>query len=178
MNEADARLFISKLQSPVENIYIRQGTRFINPENMQIGNMCFFGHDCRIEAIIENNGTIYNPKLQIGDNVTFEDNCHIACALSVVIGSGTMVASRVYISDHSHGSVGSEDFSMRPAMRPLSMKPVCIGKNVWIGENVSILPGVTLGDNVIVGANAVVTHSFGEGKVIAGCPAKIIKALL
>lgn len=48
---------------------------------------------------------------------------------------------------------------------------------VWIGEGVSIMPGVTLGDNVIVGANAVVTHSFPANSVIAGCPARVIRAL-
>lgn len=65
----------------------------------------------------------------------------------------------------------------RPALRPLSSKPVKIGKNVWIGEGVSIMPGVTLGDNVIVGANAVVTHSFPADSVIAGCPARVIRTL-
>ena len=88
-----------------------------------------------------------------------------------------MIASRVYISDHSHGNISSEDLKIPPAQRPLFSKPVYIGKNVWIGEGSCILPGVTLGDNVIVGANAVVTHSFPNNCVIAGVPAQIIKKL-
>jgi acetyltransferase-like isoleucine patch superfamily enzyme len=56
-------------------------------------------------------------------------------------------------------------------------KSVRIGNNCWIGSNVSILAGVELGDNVVVGANSVVTKSFPANKIIAGCPAKIIKEL-
>lgn len=88
-----------------------------------------------------------------------------------------MIASGVYIADHFHGDISSDDLALRPELRTLSYKPVHIGKNVWIGEHVSIMPGVTLGNNVIIGANSVVTHCFGENVVIAGCPARIIKEL-
>lgn len=54
---------------------------------------------------------------------------------------------------------------------------IVIGDNVWIGDNVFIKEGVTLGSNVIVGANSVVTKSFGDKVVLAGCPAKIIKKI-
>lgn len=56
-------------------------------------------------------------------------------------------------------------------------KPVRIGDNCWFGNSVSVVPGVTLGNNVTVGANSVVTKSFPDNVVIAGCPAKIIKTI-
>lgn len=56
-------------------------------------------------------------------------------------------------------------------------KPVIIGDNCWFGNSVTVLPGVTIGNNVTVGANSVVTKSFPDNVVIAGCPAKIIKTL-
>lgn len=55
--------------------------------------------------------------------------------------------------------------------------PVKIGDNCWIGNSVTILPGVTLGNNVTVGANSVVTKSFPDNVIIAGCPAVIIKEI-
>lgn len=129
----------------------------------------------RIETISHLNDK--TPELIIGDDVTFEDWCHVGCAERITIGSGTMCASKVFITDHYHGDISKNDIGVPPGKRPIHSKPISIGRNVWIGDNVSIMPGVTLGDNVIVGANAVVTHSFPANVVIAGCPAKVLKTL-
>lgn len=40
-----------------------------------------------------------------------------------------------------------------------------------------INPGVALGDNVVVASGAVVTKSFGSNVVLAGNPARVIKAI-
>lgn len=152
---------------------------FLGTEHISMGLGCAFGRGCRIETISFYQGRSFSPELVIGNDVTVEDWCHIGCVEKIEIGDGTMIASRVFITDHLHGTITSEDLKFdRPALRPLSSKPVKVGKNVWIGEGASIMPGVTLGDNVIVGANAVVTHSFESNVVIAGCPAKIIKQLV
>lgn len=144
-------------------------------EHISIGNRFIARKGFRIEAISRLNSK--TPELIIGDDVTFEDWCHVGCAESITIGSGTMCASKVFITDHYHGDISQNDIGVPPGNRPIHSKPISIGRNVWIGDNVSIMPGVTLGDNVIVGANAVVTHSFPANVVIAGCPAKIIKNL-
>lgn len=148
------------------------GEKFIS-----IGNEFHAGTHLRIEAISNHNSQAFHPSIEIGDNVSIEDFCHIGCIEKISIGSGTMIASRVYISDHSHGNISSADLDITPAKRPLFSKPINIGKNVWLGEGCCIMPGVSLGSNVIVGANAVVTHSFPDNSVIAGVPARIIKQL-
>ena len=84
------------------------------------------------------------------------------------------MASRIFITDHFHGSVNKSDILTPPSKRPLSSKPVCIGNNVWIGEGVCVMPGVTIGDNVIIGANAVVTHDVPDNSIAVGIPAKVI----
>lgn len=145
-------------------------------EHIAIGKHFIARKGFRIETISHLNDCI-SPELIIGDDVSFEDWCHVGCAQRVEIGSGTMCASKVFITDHYHGCITKDDLDVPPGKRPIHSKPVSIGRNVWIGDNVSIMPGVTLGDNVIVGANAVVTHSFPANVVIAGCPAKIIKKL-
>ena len=114
------------------------------------------GKYCRIDVF--NNGT-----LTIGNDVQMNDACHIACASTVHISDGTLIASRVFISDHDHSMNNFDE---------LVIKPVHIGRRCWIGENVSILKGVTLGDKCIVGANAVVTRSFPANSILVGCPAK------
>lgn len=145
-------------------------------EYISIGNHVIARKGFRIEAISHLNDCT-SPELTIGDDVTFEDWCHVGCAESITIGTGTMCASKVFITDHYHGNITKEDVGVPPGKRPIHSKPVFIGQNVWIGDNVSIMPGVTLGDNVIIGANAVVTHSFPANVVIAGCPAKVLKNL-
>lgn len=144
-------------------------------EHISIGNHFIARKGFRIETISHlNNKT---PEMVIGDDVTFEDWCHVGCAERITIGSGTMCASKVIITDHYHGDISKNDVGIPPGKRPIHSKPISIGRNVWIGDNVSIMPGVTLGDNVIVGANAVVTHSFPANVVIAGSPAKVLKTL-
>lgn len=49
-----------------------------------------------------------------------------------------------------------------------------IGKGCWIASGAIIIGGVTLGDDCIVAAGAVVTHSFPDGSIIGGVPAKLI----
>ena len=89
----------------------------------------------------------------------------------IEIGDLTQIgpAVQVYTADHPR----------EPHLREEGWengKPVRIGRNCWIGGGAIFVPGVTIGDDVIVGAGAVVTKSFGDGVMIAGNPARVIKA--
>lgn len=174
--EADC-LLKSQFMSIGDYCNLGESPCIYHPEHITIGNKFSAKKYLRLEAHTEYGGCSYSPRLVIGENVSIEDFVHIGCALSVTIGNGCLFASKVFITDHFHGYISSDDICLKPNERPLSCKPVIIGNHVWLGESVSIMPGVTIGDNVIVGANAVVTHSFPANVVIAGCPAKIIKHL-
>lgn len=115
-----------------------------------------------------------------GNNVQVGDYVHVAAVQSVVVEDNVLIASKVYISDHDHGSYGGVPLSQsRPdevqVDRELASAPVVIGRNVWVGENVCILKGVTIGRNSIIGASAVVTRSVPENCIVVGSPARIIK---
>lgn len=124
------------------------------------------GVDCRVDVF-------NNAVLDIGKNVQINDNVHIACAEHIKIGDNTLIASKVYLTDHDHDFSSTE---MPPNKWPLISRAVIIGSNCWIGENVAILKGVELGDGCIVGANSVVTKSFPMNVVLAGNPAKVLKS--
>lgn len=166
-----------KFKSIGDNCGFKEKCFILGEQFISIGNNFHAGTHLRLEAISKRGSQTFSPAIYIGDNVSIEDFCHIGCIEKIHIGSGTMIASRVYISDHSHGNISPEDLESPPTKRLLFGKPVNIGKNVWLGEGCCILPGVSLGNNVIVGANAVVTHSFPDNSVIAGVPAKVIKTL-
>ena len=51
-----------------------------------------------------------------------------------------------------------------------------IGNDVWIGQGARILPGAQIGDGVIIGAGAVVHGTVAPYQVVAGNPAKPVRA--
>jgi len=153
-------------------LYLRGG------KYIEIGNNVDFDQRLCLEAIDLFLNEKYDPKIIIGNNVSIQKDCHIGAINKIIIGNNVLIASKVYISDHSHGEINLDTINFPPSKRKLFSKgPVVIEDNVWIGEGVVILPNVTIGQNSIVGANAVVTKSFPNNSIIAGNPAKIIRNL-
>lgn len=133
------------------------------------------GVNLRIDIIIKKNNS---PILFIGDNVQLNDYVHIAVAKGVYIGDNTLIASKVFITDHNHGNYKgynqSSPFTI-PIERELFSNEVKIGCNVWIGEFVTIMPGVTIGDGSIIGSMCVVTKDIPPFSIAVGIPCKVIK---
>ncbi|MGH4052327.1 MAG: DapH/DapD/GlmU-related protein [Clostridium sp.] len=152
-------------------IYVR-GKKFLG-----YGEGFTTGYSCRLEMFdaLE----CQEKKIVIGKNCKIGDYVHISAGESVTIGDNCLMASKIFISDSSHGnySVGTDISSpdTAPDSRPLHTKAVSIGNNVWIGENVCILLGVNIGDGCIIGANSVVNRDIPSNCIAVGMPAKIIK---
>lgn len=134
------------------------------------------GSYCRLEAYpIDKEVTLF-----IGKNVQLNDSVHITARARVKIGNDVLIASKVYISDCSHGSYKGDEHDSHPDSipkdRPLFSSSVTIEDKVWIGESVSILPGVTIGKGAIIGANSVVSKDIPPYVIAVGIPAKPIKS--
>jgi len=161
-----------------ERCYVQSPFIVKNPQYIRIGNDFSALHYLRLEAWDSYAGQRFLPELTIGHGVAVNSDVHIGCINRVIIGNNVLMASRIYISDHSHGDITAEAIKVQPIERPLTSKgPVTIEDNVWIGEGVCILPGVTIGENAIIGANAVVTHDVPGNSVVGGIPARVIKRL-
>ena len=130
----------------------------------------------QIEAFDEIGDMKFSPEIIIGNNVSINYDVHIGCVNKVVIGNGVLIASKVFITDHSHGGTDLCSLTVPPSNRPIISKgPVIIEDNVWIGESVAIMPGVKIGHNSIIGANSVVTKNVPAYSIVVGAPAKVIK---
>jgi acetyltransferase-like isoleucine patch superfamily enzyme len=148
-----------------------RGKKFI-----QISEGFTTGVGCRLEAYPQDQ---QSQTLFIGKDFQMNDYVHITAMESVKIGNHVLLASKIYISDCTHGSYSGDqndsDPDIAPDKRPLFSKPVSIEDNVWLGEFVSVLPGVTIGKGTIVGANSVVSKSLPPYVIAVGTPAKPIK---
>jgi phosphonate metabolism protein (transferase hexapeptide repeat family) len=55
-------------------------------------------------------------------------------------------------------------------------KAVAIGHDVWIGHGAVVMPGVKIGNGAVIGANAVVTRDVAPYSIVAGSPARVLRA--
>jgi lipopolysaccharide O-acetyltransferase len=143
---------------------------------IKVGDGFTTGRALRMEAFPADSSD--RIRIEIGDHVQLNDYVHIAAVDYVYIGNDVLIASKVFISDHNHGSYsGKEQDSplVPPVARVLHSNPVVIEDNVWIGEFVSILPGVRIGEGSIIGTMSVVTRNIPPFCIAVGSPARVIK---
>lgn len=169
---------ILKNLKDANNGNIRYPMYLTGGEYIKIGNNFDCDQRLRLDAIDNFLGEKFCPEIIIGNNVSIQKDCHIGAINKISLGDNVLLASKVYISDHSHGEITKEAILLPPSKRKLYSKgPVIIEDNVWLGENVVVLPGVTIGENTVVGANAVVTKSIPKNSVVGGNPARVIREL-
>ena len=109
-------------------------------------------------------------EVEIGDDVSFAAYVHIWGAGGVRIGARTMIGSHTAISSVTH------DYTQTDMHATVVMKPVNIERDVWIGAHAMIMAGVTIGAGAVVGAGSVVTHNVAPFTIVAGVPARVLKA--
>jgi carbonic anhydrase/acetyltransferase-like protein (isoleucine patch superfamily) len=170
-------IFIYQIKNQFQ--HIGNAPRFELPLNLKGAQYITIGDHFSCNSRLRLDALKYlqqNPKLVIKNNVTINFDCHIGCINKIEIGNNVLIASKVYITDHSHGETDLNSLKIPPSKRPIVSKgSVIINDNVWIGEGAIILPNVVIGENSIVGANSVVTKSVPPFSIVAGIPAKVIK---
>lgn len=148
---------------------IQRPALIVGSPNVFIGHQVKVWYSSRLEAICT---TSTKGRIFIGDGSIIQPYAHIGSALEVRIGTGVLIASGVYITDHDHGF---EDPDIPPIMNDTVVAaPVCIGDYAWLGERAMVLKGVTIGEHSIVGAGAVVTRNIPPYSVAVGSPARVI----
>lgn len=120
--------------------------------------------------------------IEIGDNVGIS-GATIYARKRITIGENTCIGGNCKILDNDFHPIEEEDrlkllqnvhggdSNLIPA------KEIHIGQNCFLGCNSIILKGTVLGDGCVVGAGAVVCGRFGNGCVIVGNPARVVKKI-
>jgi acetyltransferase-like isoleucine patch superfamily enzyme len=143
-----------------------------NPRFLFVGSNVLIRPGARIETIVLDKNR--PPALLIGNNVNIEQNVHLVCSASIVIGDDVSIGPNCGILDTSHPFSG-EQYPRKIGDRVNSVpSPVEIGSNTLIGFGVAILPDVRIGTNCVIGANSTVTKSIPDFCLAAGNPAKVI----
>lgn len=107
-------------------------------------------------------------RIRIGDRVFVNCGTVLLSVVELTIGDDVALANEVYVMDsNSHGVEGG----------PAVEAPVAIGDGTWVGARAMILPGVTIGRRVLVAAGAVVTRDVPDDVLVAGNPARVVRAL-
>jgi UDP-2-acetamido-3-amino-2,3-dideoxy-glucuronate N-acetyltransferase len=130
---------------------------------------CTIGDDSRIGAFVEiQKNVIVGARCKISshsflcEGVTIEDDCfigHHVCFINDAYPQAT----------NGNGAPQTEsDWQVVPTR-------VCHGAS--IGSGAVILCGVTIGAGALVGAGAVVTRDVAPGEIVAGVPARRLRAV-
>ena len=122
-------------------------------------------------------GAVIREQVEIGKNAVIMMGAVINIGAS--IGEGTMIdmgavlGGRATVGKNCHIGAGAV---LAGVIEPASATPVVIEDGVLIGANAVVIEGVHVGKNAVVAAGAVVIEDVPEGMVVAGCPARVIKA--
>lgn len=164
-SEGSGRPDKSKLCKCGENVIIEDGVRIFYPENIEIGDNVYIGHDTILKGY-------YNSKLIIGSNTWIGQQCFIHGAGGVGIGKNVGIGPGVKIHAAKHKELGIDTPILFSELEFLEIK---IEDNCNIGIGAVILPGVRIGKGSKIGANAVVNRNIREYSVAVGVPIEIVK---
>jgi acetyltransferase-like isoleucine patch superfamily enzyme len=111
----------------------------------------------------------FGKNLTLGRDVFINIGCRFQDTGGISIGDGSLIGHGSTLTTLDHAIDPDRRADMVPG-------PVVIGRKVWLGAGVTVVPGVTIGDGAIVGAGAVVTRDVAANSIVAGVPAKLIRA--
>ena len=151
---------------PTGNMY---GERWIS-----IGEDTMIAADVTLSAgMVPNQEMMTDPVVIIGDRCLIGRGSAIVGHYRIDIGDDVFTGMNVYITDQNHGY---EDPDTPIGIQDPQDDPVVIGDGSWIGSGAVVLPGARIGKHCVVAANSVVRGTFPSHSVIAGVPAKVVRA--
>jgi acetyltransferase-like isoleucine patch superfamily enzyme len=141
---------------------------------IEIGSDTLVGQQVTISAgIVPGQDLGESSLLRIGDRCVIGRGSHIVAHQLIDIGDDVFAGPYVYITDQNHGYA---DPDVPIGRQWPANAPVSIGAGSWLGAGAIVLPGSCIGRHVVVGAGSVVRGQVPDHTVVAGVPARIIRA--
>jgi acetyltransferase-like isoleucine patch superfamily enzyme len=109
--------------------------------------------------------------IRVGRNVFVNQGCTLNDIGGIEIGDDVMIGPRVSLITSGHPL----DPELR--RRRIVAAPIVVERNVWLGANAMVMQGVTVGADAMVAAGAVVTRDVPPGTLVAGVPARVLRAI-
>lgn len=148
-----------------KNVVFEKGVLVFHPENIEIGDNVYIGHNTILKGY-------YKNSMVIGDHTWIGQQCFFHSAGGLVIGKAVGIGPGVIILTSEHEA---SDVEIPVYFTPLKFEQVIINDGADIGAGSIILPGLTIGMGAIIGAGSVVTHNVPDHEVWAGVPARKLK---
>ena len=144
------------------------------------------GKDVKLAKFINLYGCAVGDETKIGAFVEIQRNVRVGrrCKIS----SHTFICEGVTIEDHvfvGHGVVFINDSYPRATTATgelqtaddWQVEPTTVKQGASIGSGATVLSNVTIGERAIVGAGSVVTRDVPAGAIVAGNPARVLRAI-
>jgi acetyltransferase-like isoleucine patch superfamily enzyme len=112
--------------------------------------------------------------LEIADDCFLGDECLLDLAEGIRLERQVTLAERVLVLTHMN--VGYRDHPLQ-AHFPAMAAPVVIEEGAFLGANVTVLAGVRIGSQSFVAAGSVVTADVPPRTLVAGVPARAVRAI-
>lgn len=164
-SHGDGTFSLSSFKKIGENVIFERGVLIFHPENIELGNNIYVGHNTTLKGY-------YKNQMVIRSNTWIGQHCFFHSAGGITIGEAVGIGPKVLIltSQHSPG-----DVDMPVLHSPLDFRAVTLEDGCDIGVASILLPGVTIGQGAIVGAGSIVTRSVPPFEIWAGNPARFIR---
>ena len=195
--------FLTTILSEVQRVLTRAAREkreesyrrdFSLPASTQIGGSFLVqGQPAHPEAlVVGGNGKLFgrmnflgtHGRIRIGEHCFLGENSVLWCASEIQIGNRCLISHGVNIHDTDSHPLEMGDRARQITevgshcdFRKIQSGNTYLEDDVWIGFNAIILKGVRIGRGSIVGAGAVVTRTMPAFSLIAGNPAKVIRAV-
>jgi acetyltransferase-like isoleucine patch superfamily enzyme len=112
--------------------------------------------------------------LEVGEDCFLGDECLLDLAEGIRLERQVTLAERVLVLTHMN--VGYKDHPLQPRFPPVAA-PVVVETGAFLGANVTVLAGVRIGACSFVAAGSVVTADVPPRTLVAGVPARAIRAI-
>ncbi len=151
-----------------QSVVLGQNVQIYHPELVNLYG-CVIGADTKIGSFVE-----------IQKNATVGSRCkissHTFICEGVTIEDGCFIGHNVcFVNDRYPRATGQDGALQTEA--DWEVIPIRVCRGASIGSGAVIMCGVTVGEESLVGAGAVVTRDVPARCIVAGVPAKVVRAI-